>query len=113
MKLRISVFVLLALAGFFVGCKEKVERVPCNGTSPTWDGQVLDIVATSCWGSTCHGVNSSRGDYTSYNNISLVLQSGAFEVQVLETRQMPQDGTLPDSILATLQCWAENGFPEN
>lgn len=106
-----------ALAGLavlgFAGCKDKLERVPCNGSSPTWDAQVLDIVANSCWGSSCHGSGSQQGDYTTFAGIQSHLADGKFETEVLETRRMPQDGALPDSTLATLQCWLENGFPEN
>lgn len=108
---------VMVLAGVGVlgmaGCKDKLERVPCNGTSPTWDAQVIDIVADNCWSSNCHGSGSQQGDYTSFAGILPTLQSGSFETEVLETRNMPQDGSLPDSVLATLQCWIENGHPEN
>ncbi|MFN8398313.1 MAG: hypothetical protein U0176_27135 [Bacteroidia bacterium] len=110
--LLVTVLAGVAVLGF-AGCKDKLERVPCNGTSPTWDAKVLDIVAESCWGSNCHGNGSQRGDYTSFAGIQPTLQNGTFETEVLETRRMPQDGSLPDSTLATLQCWLENGFPEN
>jgi hypothetical protein len=95
-----------------VGCSDRPERVACNSTTPTWNVEVIDIVANSCWGSSCHGTGSSEGDFTTYNGIKDVLLNGKFETEVLETRRMPQDGTLPDSTLATLQCWLENGFPE-
>jgi hypothetical protein len=88
-------------------------RVACDGSSPTWNANVLDIVANSCFGSSCHGSNAQSGDYTTYAGIKSVLLNGRFEQQVLESRAMPRGETLPDSSLAKLQCWLENGFPEN
>lgn len=107
-----SLLVLLVL-----GCNKETgpadNRVPCNGTTPTWNGQVADIIANTCFGSQCHGSSAPGGDYTTYALIKPVLLNGKFESQVLVTRIMPQNDVLPDSSLATLQCWLENGFPES
>jgi hypothetical protein len=104
----------IALVLGVAACKKDPEsnRVPCNNTTPTWDAQVLDIVANSCWGSNCHGTAAPAGDYTSYALIKPVLLNGKFATQVLDDRFMPQNDVLPDSILATLNCWVANGFPE-
>ena len=95
------------------GCNGKPERVACNSTTPTWNGEVLDIIANSCWASNCHGTSASNGDYTTYNGIKPVLLNGKFETEVLDSRRMPRNETFPDSVLAKLQCWLENGFPES
>lgn len=110
---KISILVFVAAIGLAAGCKEKIERVPCNGTTPTWDGEVANIVMANCSGSDCHDAGSSRGDFTTYAGMQDDLLNGSFETEVLETRRMPQVGTLEDSTLAVLQCWLENGFPEN
>lgn len=107
-------FLLLLIAAMTtVGCKKQSNRIACDGSAPTWNGQVLDIVATSCWGSDCHGANARSTDYTTYANIRPVLLNGKFENRVLDQRSMPQNDFLADSTLAKLQCWLENGFPES
>lgn len=109
------VFFLMALFAsslIVTSCKDKIERVPCDGTVQTWDGGVIDIVADGCWGSNCHGAGASAGDFTTYNGIKPVLTNGAFEATVLIDRTMPQGGVLADSLLAKLECWFEQGFPE-
>ncbi|HEX2899602.1 MAG TPA: hypothetical protein VHS96_07785 [Bacteroidia bacterium] len=114
MKLIRFVPALVLLVSLFAGCKDdELVRVPCDGSSPTWNGEVFEIIAATCLGSNCHSAGSARGDYTEYSRILPSLQDNSFEIAVLENRTMPQDGTLPDSSLAVLQCWLENGFPEN
>jgi hypothetical protein len=113
MKLRSFVLTAIVAMGCLTGCKEDIVRIPCDGSSPTWDVEVFEIVASSCLGSTCHGAGSARGDYTEYSRILPSLQDNSFEIAVLQNRTMPQDATLPDSALAILQCWVENGFPQN
>jgi hypothetical protein len=87
--------------------------VACNNTTPTWNAKVTTIVANNCLNSSCHGTGSRNGTYTTYAGIKPVLLNGKFEQQVLETRRMPQNATLPDSTLAVLECWLATGFPEN
>ena len=94
------------------GCN-KTTRVACDGSTPTWNGQVADIIISDCGGSDCHGSNGKSTDYMTYAGIKPDLLNGKFEKQVLETRFMPQNNELPDSSLAKLQCWLENGFPES
>lgn len=94
-------------------CKKPLERVPCDGTVQNWDGNVVNIIADGCSGSNCHGAGSSRGDFTSYAGIKPYLDDQSFENTVLVDRSMPRGGTLADSSLAKLQCWFEQGYPEN
>ena len=111
---KLNWVVLLAMLTHGASCKQQTSsRVPCNGTSPTWNSKVLDIVATNCWGSSCHGTGANNGDYTTYSGIKPDLLSGSFARQVLDDRFMPQGAILPDTILAVLHCWVEKGFPEN
>ncbi|MBK9448428.1 MAG: hypothetical protein IPN95_03230 [Bacteroidetes bacterium] len=113
MKLMRVAFASLVVIGLLSGCKEDLVRIPCDGSSPVWNGEVFEIVAATCLGSSCHGSGSSRGDFNSYAGIEPYLLDNSFEISVLQNRTMPQNGTLPDSSLAALQCWLENGFPEN
>ncbi len=113
MRIKYFGFLLIFLA-LSAGCKTNgPERVACDGSSPTWNGQVLDIIANSCWSSSCHGTGASSGDYTTYAGIKPDLLNGKFEQQVLESRNMPRGEVFPDSTLAKLQCWLANGFPES
>jgi hypothetical protein len=116
LKMRNSTLVVasMLLLICYSSCKKDLERVPCNGTNPTWTSKIEEIVVTSCVSSSCHGTSAPGPDYTTYANLKSTLLNGQFESRVLEIRDMPNDGTtLPDSTLAALQCWAEDGFPEN
>ena len=94
-------------------CDKGPDRIPCDGSTQSWDGNVANIVATGCTGSTCHGAGSINGDFTAYAGIKPFLDNGSFENAVLIDRTMPQVGTLADSSLAHLQCWFEQGYTEN
>jgi hypothetical protein len=73
----------LVVIGLLSGCKEDLVRIPCDGSSPVWNGEVFEIVAATCLGSSCHGSGSSRGDFNSYAGIEPYLLDNSFEISVL------------------------------
>ena len=63
----------------------------------------------------CHISGFPNGDLTSHAGIVLKIQSGAFYDKALgPNRYMPFGGPLlSDSLVAVLQCWVNQGYPNN
>jgi hypothetical protein len=106
-------FTALALAGFtaavllFSCRKDEVEDIQCDGSNPTYTGQIRAIINANCTNSNCHP------GYSTYAGLEGILQNGSFEREVLTDQTMPRNGNLSSSELSKIKCWVENGFPEN
>ena len=87
-----------------VACK-KTQKVTCDGSAPTYTSYVKTVVDNNCV--SCHG------GYSTYTGLSSITSSGQFEQFVLVKQSMPQSGSLTQDELNKLQCWVDNGFPEN
>lgn len=98
-------FIALGLTAVsMVACK-KNQKVTCDGSAPTYDSYVQSVVNSNCI--SCHS------NYSTYSGLSSVTSNGKFEKEVLVNRTMPEGGSLTQDELNKLQCWVENGFPEN
>jgi hypothetical protein len=87
--------------------------IECDGSTPTYDGEISAIINANCLGSGCHS-GGSNGVFTSYAGLQPKLTSGAFERNVLIDRSMPRGSAiLTRDELVQIQCWKESGFPEN
>jgi hypothetical protein len=98
----------LLIAVLFSSCKK--DDVTCNGSTPTYNSTVKQILDSKCM--SCHGSGSSDGDYSTYSKLSPILTSGKFEEEVLTKKSMPQGSSLSSDQLSTLRCWIDNGFPQ-
>ena len=112
---RITLFlgVLLVLSS----CKDDRLEPECDGSSPTYDGQIQSIIQQNCNASSCHGSGSNNGDFTTYAGLQPYLNNGngSFRQEVLQDQTMPKgaSNTLTQNELNAIQCWVENGYPEN
>jgi hypothetical protein len=50
---------------------------------------------------------------STYSGLSTYLNDESFTKEVLANQTMPESGSLDAATLNTLQCWVNNGFPEN
>lgn len=103
---------LLASAMFFAGSCKKYNP-SCDGSTPTYNADIKDIIDANCTQSGCHGAGSSRGDFRTYAGLSPYLSNGRFKSEVLTKQSMPQGGSLSHAELNLIQCWNDNGYPEN
>lgn len=96
-------------------CKKDDDKFTpmCDGSNPTYNGEIKAIIDANCTASGCHNAGSSNGAWTSYQNMKPVLDNGKFEKQVLIDQTMPKNSSLSESTLNTIQCWVDNGYPEN
>ncbi|HAD14404.1 MAG TPA: hypothetical protein DCF33_18435 [Saprospirales bacterium] len=105
-----TAFLLAGLALMMVldSCrKDKAENIECDGSNPTYDGQIRAIINSNCASNSCHP------GYSSYEGLEGILQNGRFEREVLIDQTMPRNGNLSAGELSKIKCWVENGFPED
>lgn len=100
----------LILAGLTVvtlaACKKNQKvSVSCDGSTPTYNSYVKGIINSNC-------INCHSG-YSTYSGLSTITSNGKFEKEVLVNQTMPDGGSLTQDELNKLQCWVNNGFPEN
>lgn len=105
MRLITTTIILSGL--LFVSCKKDENNVTptCDGSSPTYNSFVQSVMSSNC--TSCHS------DMSTYNGLLPYLNDGSFTKEVLTNQTMPQSGPLDAATLNTMQCWVENGFPEN
>jgi hypothetical protein len=102
---------------FLLSCNKydvTAVEVSCDGSTPTYDGAISNIINTNCAISGCHPEGTGHiGDYSTYASFEKHRNNGWFEKQVLKKQYMPKGFTLSQDELNTIMCWVENGFPEN
>ncbi len=103
----------LVLGLFVISACKKDSNITCDGSTPTWDGEMATFISASCNSSGCHNAGAGIGDFTSYAGIQPYLSNGTFEKEVMTKRTMPEGSTLSDADLTKVQCWIDNGYAEN
>ena len=104
---------LVALIPFLFGCKDKKLTPSCNGDTPTYNNGISAIINAECNATACHGTGSSQAEFTTYAGMALAISNGNFEKKVLVDQTMPRNGFLTQDQIDLIQCWVDNGYPEN
>lgn len=95
----------------FVSCKKESGDTKlnptCDGSHPTYQGEIKAILDSKCGSSNCHS------NYTNYDGLRSILDGGDFRREVLVEQTMPKGSSLTQSQINLIQCWANDGFPEN
>jgi hypothetical protein len=104
-------FSLILLSSYllFNSCAKK--KVECDGSTPTYISDIKAILDMHCM--SCHEQGSAKGDFSTYQKLLVVINNGSFDYEVLSRQSMPRGGKLSNSELSKIQCWMENGWPEN
>ena len=99
---------MLFCCAMFSNCKKDNKKLTptCDGSRPTFTNGVKTIIDNTCASSGCHP------GYSTYNGIKGITQNGDFTKEVLQDQTMPKNSSLSQEQINTLQCWANNGFPE-
>ena len=122
---HIPIVFTLAIAVFISSCAldkgELIEPIPqgfCDSIQATYVDTAKTIIDTYCATPGCHNQGAGFGDFTSYAAMesrgSVLIESGIVnriysnDASVL----MPPDASLPDELKAVLDCWAQDGYPE-
>ena len=98
---------------FFSCSKEKVESYPninCN-QEVSFSQDVLPLINQECAG--CHD-NQNGYSLTNYENISANSKAIIGAMRANNYQLMPQGGPmLPDSVIQLMECWVNQGKPNN
>ena len=87
----------------------------CDGSTPTYEGEVEAIMMQSCSSTTsCHGTgcNKHRGELTTYAQVKASVDEGDFQKHVLVKQNMPKGSTLTQDEINIIQCWINSGATE-
>ncbi len=90
-------------------CKKDSGKLTpsCDGAHPTYQSQIKSIIDSRCATSNCHP------NYNTYEGLLPALQGGDFRREVLVNQTMPQGSSLTQDQINKIQCWVNDGFPEN
>jgi len=110
MKVAQKLFCTAAVILYICSCT-KQDPVICEEV--TYAADVVPIIQTHCAISGCHVAGFTPGDYNQYIVLKQKVDSGTFQLLVLNLQTMPPDETLTENELDILQCWVDAGAPEN
>jgi hypothetical protein len=113
---------LVSLAILPSSCNsDKLDPIPepefCDTLITSYNLNIQAIVETYCAYSGCHD-GSSPGVYLSYEGMLPSLDNGKIMERAISTRDMPPSYAnaglteLPEETYDMLNCWIENGYPE-
>lgn len=113
MKKKLITAGIISSMVIITGCSKELLTTSCDGSTPTYNSAVKAIIDSKCDGIACHGSGANRGDYTTYQGMLYHINNGSFENRVLVEQDMPRFSSLTQEQINTIQCWADNGYPEN
>lgn len=105
-------FCVIALA-IFASCKKNKNKPECDGSTPTYNNGIATIINASCLTPSCHGSGAPNPNFTTYAQLQTVITNGKFKTKVIDEKSMPKNGSLTEEQLVQIQCWIDNGYPEN
>jgi len=127
MKSFITVSIILIVCIAF-GCAKQSGDVPggsgggpqqspppnsCDGVNAKFADDILPLIQTKCaTGSGCHGSGSGNGPgaLTSFNAIK---NAASAIKSAVNSGRMPLNGSLTALQLKQINCWVDNGSPNN
>lgn len=108
-----SLLLAVGISVLFLSCeKEAPDLYECTDhQNLSFDADILPILKVNCMNGSCHG-RFDRYDYVKkYADNDKLLGSIQHKKGY---SSMPKDAPkLPDSLIAKISCWIQNGAPEN
>lgn len=99
---------MITMAVVFMSVSSCKKYTPqCNGANPSYNSDIKSIIDANCTRSGCHTY------FSTYSGLQPYLSNDRFATQVLDYQSMPKGGSLSHDELDLIQCWADNGYPEN
>ncbi len=88
----------------------------CDSITPNYTDNISVVVSNLC--TPCHTTSSEGGiNVSNYNNTKAAAQQSRFIAAIKHessAKAMPQgQAKLSDNTIQLIECWIENGFPEN
>jgi mono/diheme cytochrome c family protein len=100
---------------FFFSCGKPEDNTPpadCSKVNATYS-EIKKITAASCNSSSCHGQGSGNGDFTTHAGIKAKAENGTLKNRVVVKKDMPPGKRLTTEQIHQIECWINNGAPEN
>ena len=114
--MRAFVFISIVIA-FIAGCtfdkgSVPIPQEPCD-TTHTYTSNIQQLISVNCTDPGCHQPGSTEGDLTAYNTLRLKVDNGMLRTKVVIQGTMPPTAPLSTSDKRKIECWLDNGAPEN
>lgn len=108
------IFTFLSAVVLIIACKkeEEPQPAPCK---PTYDAGIKTIVDAKCALSGCHDGSVPLPNFKTYPELKARVDNGKVKSFVFDLKIMPPANAtqLTDEEKELLQCWLDNGAPEN
>jgi hypothetical protein len=105
---------------FITGCDKKVAKqavvapaaIKCDTIE--FNKNIKPIIDLKCATPGCHVSTFTSADFTGYSGLNAKVTGGQFKNRVFSaSAPMPPSGKLPQNQLDIIQCWLDNGAPNN
>lgn len=93
------------------GCKTTLVSTVENGTGIDYDNDILPIFQAKCQFSGCHPSNGDWFDYATAKNKAQTIKTKTGNGEMPRSPQ--PGGSLSQSQIDAIACWADNGAPKN
>ncbi len=113
MNKQILIFTVFVLILFACRKEEKVPIGDVDCSMITYSGTISQLFDSHCNTSGCHNAGSDDGDFTTYDLVKPWADNGEIAKETLDKQTMPEDGPLTSEQLGQLQCWLDDGAPNN
>jgi len=104
---------MLIFLGSCTGKKNEVAVAPDPCRAISFAGDIQPIINTRCAIQGCHVAGFPQGNFTVYDSLKIKVDHGKFQLRVMETKSMPPLNPLSTADLDKIQCWLEQGAPDN
>lgn len=112
---------MVFLCVFYTACIKETARLPvtvpksfCDSLDVKYSADIIDIMQLNCAISGCHdGSGGAPLDLNIYADLKTYVDNGMLQSRVIDLKDMPPSGPLPDSLIQKLKCWVDAGAPNN
>ncbi len=107
---RLILFFVLMI---FISCRHDPLPDPCSQITVSYRNDIAPLILESCTFVGCHWPNAPIGNLADYDVLKEKIDSGLFNIMVIELKLMPPGDPLSDEDYFMLKCWLEAGAEEN
>lgn len=117
-SLKACAFLLLGSVLYLGSCTDDqvdmgdMVELDCDAENFVYTNDLSAIIEAKC--QNCHVTGGQSFPLTTYTELKVYLDNGLFETEVFSpTSRMDDWGNLTAEEIAQLQCWYDDGYPEN
>ena len=114
---KFSLFILVIILA--TSCTKDVAEpaVPCEVLTSSFNSDILPIFTTNCAISGCHNLATSSGGFA-WETHAVISANVEYILHVINHEpgypKMPKNKSkLHDTLIQKIQCWYDNGTPDN